>query len=85
MSLDSPTALSRLAQVNRRMVENAGWDVIHVGDIGMSSASDQQVLITRDKINVVCVMLDADFHALCLTSPEQCQGALRNPGFGKRA
>jgi predicted nuclease of predicted toxin-antitoxin system len=40
-----------------------GWDVQHVGDVGMSRASDQEILEYARGERRVCVTLDADFHS----------------------
>lgn len=41
----------------------AGWDVQHVADIGMSRASDREILDYSRRELRICVTLDADFHA----------------------
>lgn len=40
-----------------------GWDVQHVGDVGMSRASDREILDHARREQRVCVTLDADFHS----------------------
>ena len=49
----------------------AGWDVMHVADIGMSRAGDSAILHRALAEARVCVTLDADFHAL-LANNEDC-------------
>jgi predicted nuclease of predicted toxin-antitoxin system len=44
------------------------WDVVHVGEIGMSTSSDKEILEAGRLDNRVCVTLDADFHALLATT-----------------
>lgn len=51
-----------------RLLADAGWDAIHVGDLGLSRATDQQILDFALSDNRVCVTLDADFHALLATA-----------------
>jgi predicted nuclease of predicted toxin-antitoxin system len=55
----------------------AGWDVIHLGDIGLSRATDPQILIFARTEQRVCVTLDADFHALLATSGERSPSVVR--------
>ena len=45
------------------LLRAAGWDVQHVGDVGMSSASDREILQYACGERRVCVTLDADFHS----------------------
>lgn len=40
------------------------WDVLHVGDVGMSKADDRAILGYAGREHRVCVTLDADFHAI---------------------
>jgi predicted RNase H-like HicB family nuclease len=51
-----------------------GWDVVHVGDIGMSKAHDRAILEFAERERRVCVTLDADFHAIgaLVTITEAC-------------
>lgn len=41
-----------------------GWNAIHVATIGMSRATDAEILAHARADNRICVTLDADFHAL---------------------
>lgn len=50
------------------LLRKDGWDVLHVADYGLSTASDRQILEqARVDTRVVCT-LDADFHALLAVS-----------------
>ncbi|MEO5350223.1 MAG: DUF5615 family PIN-like protein [Magnetococcus sp. YQC-3] len=51
-----------------KRLQEDGWDVVHVGDIGMSHAQDEEILAFARQENRVCVTLDADFHALMAIS-----------------
>ena len=46
-----------------KLLADAGWDVLHVGDIGMARASDSDILDHARREQRVCVTLDADFHS----------------------
>ena len=41
-----------------------GWNIAHVGEIGMSQADDTAILAYAREHNQTIVTLDADFHAL---------------------
>ncbi|NJM10797.1 MAG: DUF5615 family PIN-like protein [Synechococcaceae cyanobacterium SM1_2_3] len=45
-------------------LREAGWDAIHVAEIGMSRASDSGILDYARRENRVSITLDADFHTL---------------------
>lgn len=49
------------------LLVRAGWDACHVSDVGMSRASDADILDRAAAEGRVCVTLDADFHALLAT------------------
>jgi predicted nuclease of predicted toxin-antitoxin system len=50
-------------EVGRRLKE-AGYDAIHVGDIGLLSAPDPEILQTAVKEERILLTADADFGAL---------------------
>jgi predicted nuclease of predicted toxin-antitoxin system len=54
-----------------------GWDVVHVGEIGMSRAADRKILDYARRENRICVTLDADFHALLVLGFEQSPSVVR--------
>jgi predicted nuclease of predicted toxin-antitoxin system len=56
---------------------DVGWDIIHVGDIGMSCASDRDILDYARRDQRVCVTLDADFHALLALSNVKAPSVIR--------
>ena len=45
-------------------LQEKGWDVVHVGDIGMSRATDAEIVGWAAHEQRVVVTLDSDFHAL---------------------
>jgi predicted nuclease of predicted toxin-antitoxin system len=45
-----------------------GWDVVHVGDVGMSEATDEEILQYARVEKRTCVTLDADFHTILAVS-----------------
>ena len=40
------------------------WDALHVGDLGLSRATDKEIIEYARRENRICVTLDADFHAI---------------------
>jgi len=46
------------------ILRDTGWDVLHTGDIGLSRASDQEILAYARLEKMVIITLDADFHAI---------------------
>ncbi len=59
------------------LLASAGWDVVHVAEIGMSRAADVDILDLARSERRVCVTLDADFHALLATSGEHASSVVR--------
>ncbi len=60
-----------------RLLNEAGWDVVHVSDIGMSRSGDDEIL-QRARVDArACVTLDADFHALLVTNAAHGSSVIR--------
>lgn len=53
-----------LPRSTARLLRQLGWDVVHVGDLGMATAADLEILVHGRKEGRAVVTLDADFHAL---------------------
>lgn len=49
-------------------LRDQGHECTHVGEIGMSRASDEEILALSLEKNAVVVTLDADFHAILAVS-----------------
>ena len=49
-------------------LRDQGHECIHAGEIGMSRASDEEILAVSLEKNAVVVTLDADFHAILAVS-----------------
>ncbi|MGH8770902.1 MAG: DUF5615 family PIN-like protein [Burkholderiales bacterium] len=58
-------------------LRKAGWDVSHASEIGLSRASDLEILAQSRLQTRVCVTLDADFHALLAISGANSPSAIR--------
>jgi len=59
------------------LLRQSGWDVVHVSEIGMSRASDADILQRARTESRSCVTLDADFHSLLATSGEHSPSTIR--------
>lgn len=53
------------------LLRSLGHECIHVGEIGMSTAADEEVLAFSLGRNAVVVTLDADFHAMLAVAGAQ--------------
>jgi predicted nuclease of predicted toxin-antitoxin system len=49
-------------------LHNKGVEAVHVGDLGLATASDSEILALGHQESMVVVTLDADFHALLALS-----------------
>ncbi|MCO6046798.1 DUF5615 family PIN-like protein [Aeoliella sp. ICT_H6.2] len=58
-------------------LETAGFDAIHVGELGMSTATDEQILDFAVESDRVVVTLDADFHSLLAERSAQAPSVIR--------
>ena len=59
------------------LLRSLGHDCMHVGEIGMSKAADEEVLAFSLGTNAVVVTLDADFHAILAVSGAQGPSVIR--------
>lgn len=63
----------------------ASVDTVHVGEIGMSTASDSAILVQGQAEHRVVVTLDADFHALLALSGATAPSVIRIRREGLKA
>lgn len=47
-----------------QFLRQQNWDVVHVTEVGMSRATDRQIIDYALQTDRVCITLDADFHAI---------------------
>lgn len=60
-----------------KLLNAAGWDVLHVGECGLAAAPDAEILeFARQTGRFVCT-LDADFHALLARSDNDGPSVIR--------
>jgi predicted nuclease of predicted toxin-antitoxin system len=59
------------------ILTRSGWEVTHVSEIGMSRASDADILERAKTEQRVCITLDADFHALLALGAEAGPSVVR--------
>jgi len=62
-----------------------GFDAMHVGEIGMATASDYSIIQPAEKEQRVVVTLDADFHAILAQSSATKPSVLRLREEGLKA
>lgn len=67
------------------ILRRAGFEVVHVGDIGMATADDTSILAWARTWNGVVVTFDADFHALLALSGASSPSVIRLRVEGLRA
>lgn len=60
-----------------RLLREIGWDVVHVGDVGLAAATDAQILERARAENRVVITLDADFHRLLAISGAKAPSVVR--------
>jgi predicted nuclease of predicted toxin-antitoxin system len=58
-------------------LREAGWEVDHVGELGMARASDAEILLEARQRAAFVVTLDADFHSLMALSGADRPSVLR--------
>lgn len=60
-----------------KILKEKGWDVLHTGDIGLSGATDNEILEYARAEKRVIVTLDADFHAILAVANESEPSVIR--------
>ncbi len=55
----------------------AGWDVVHVGECGLATATDSRILDVARSESRHIVTLDADFHTLLAISGSSAPSVVR--------
>jgi predicted nuclease of predicted toxin-antitoxin system len=59
------------------LLQQAGHDAVHVGDIGLASAEDDEILQHAAGEHRVVVTLDSDFHTLLALSGDDSPSVIR--------
>ena len=67
------------------LLRGLGWEAVHVSEIGLSTATDLQILDVARAESRVCVTLDADFHALLVAQSANSPSVVRIRIEGLRA
>jgi predicted nuclease of predicted toxin-antitoxin system len=67
------------------LLRGLGWEAVHVSEIGLSRATDLQILDVARAESRVCVTLDADFHALLVAHSANSPSVVRIRIEGLRA
>jgi predicted nuclease of predicted toxin-antitoxin system len=67
------------------LLREEGNDAVHTGEIGLATATDDQILHRARNENRVVVTLDADFHALLALSGASSPSVIRIRIEGMRA
>ncbi len=58
-------------------LRDLGHDCMHVGEIGMSCAADEEILTEAFRQNAILVTLDADFHTILAVSAASAPSVIR--------
>lgn len=66
-----------LPRTAAKILKETGWDVLHTGDIGLSLATDNEILEYARAEKRVIVTLDADFHAILAVANESEPSVVR--------
>ncbi len=68
-----------------RRLRDLGYECVHVGEVGMSTADDEEILGLAFGKHAVAVTLDADFHAILAVSGAAGPSVIRIRIQGLRA
>lgn len=61
-----------------KLISSYGWDTVHVGDIGMSLATDAEIIEKGLGGQRVIVTLDSDFHTQLAVTGAQFPSTIRD-------
>jgi predicted nuclease of predicted toxin-antitoxin system len=67
------------------LLRERGYDCLHVGEVGMSTATDEEIVRFALAKNGIVVTLDADFHAILAVSGAAGPSVIRIRIQGLRA
>jgi predicted nuclease of predicted toxin-antitoxin system len=68
-----------------KLLRDFGFDAIHVGEIGMAAASDDEIIRLARSEDRVIVTLDSDFHAALARSSSRKPSVIRLREEGLKA
>ena len=67
------------------LLKQAGWHVVHTGDIGLMCATDRHIVEYAREEGLVIVTLDADFHAIIAVENASSPSVVRIRREGMKA
>ena len=67
------------------LLRKFGWDAVHVGELGLARADDEEILDRARRQHRICVTLDADFHVLLAATGQNQPSVVRIRIEGLRA
>jgi len=59
------------------VLQGEGWDVLHTGDIGLSTAKDLEILEYARKKDMIIITMDSDFHAFLAVTNSYSPSVIR--------
>lgn len=59
------------------LLRDEGWDVVHTGDIGLSRATDREILDFARTEERVIITLDSDFHTILAVTNASSPSVIR--------
>ncbi len=66
-----------LPRTAAKILRNKGWNVLHTGDIGLSRATDRQILEYARNEKRVVITLDSDFHSILAVENAESPSVIR--------